>query len=54
MTTATATLVRIIETLPESVQDQVVDHLRLYEEMQVVLLSFWTAYAALDATVIRL
>ena len=35
MTTATATLVKILETLPEPVQDQVVDHLKLYvEELQ--------------------
>ena len=35
MTTATTTLIKMIETLPESAQDQVVDHLRLYiEEMQ--------------------
>jgi hypothetical protein len=35
MSTATATLVKILETLPEPVQDQVVDHLKLYvEELQ--------------------
>jgi hypothetical protein len=35
MTAATATLVKMLETLPEPVQDQIVDHLRLYiEEMQ--------------------
>jgi hypothetical protein len=35
MTTATTTLVKLLETLPEPVQDQVVDHLKLYvEELQ--------------------
>ncbi len=34
-TTATATLVKMLETLPEPAQEQVVDHLRLYiEELQ--------------------
>ena len=31
-TAATATIVRMLETLPEPAQDQVVDHLRLYIE----------------------